>query len=176
MTSTAVTAATAVSTIDPAHFRSVMRHLPTGVAAVCSTNPRTATPCGLIVGTFASLSLDPPWVTFSVARTSTSWPAIASNGHFAVSLLADGQQPVCTALAGKNPDKFRSLEWEMSAYGTPHIHGSLGWIDCTLLHQLDGGDHHLIIAAVRDITAVGSGDPLIFHGGRLGSFRETTAA
>lgn len=167
---------TPVSTVDPTRFRAVMRHLPTGVAAVCSTVPETAKPCGLIVGTFASLSLDPAWVTFSVARTSTSWPQIARNGRFSVSLLADGQQPVCAVLSSKAQDKFQSLDWEMSAYGTPHIRGSLGWIDCVLLQQLEGGDHLLITAAVHEMTAAEEGDPLVFHGGRLGSFRESTAA
>ncbi|MFC3996212.1 flavin reductase family protein [Nocardiopsis sediminis] len=159
------------TTVTPTHFRSVMRHLPTGVAAICSADPRTAEPCGLIVGTFASLSLDPAWVTFNVARTSTSWPRIAGSGRFSVSLLADGQQAVCAALSGKGADKFRSLDWEMSAYGTPRIRGSLGWIDCLLLRELDGGDHLLIIAEAQEMTAADRGDPLVFHGGRLGGLR-----
>lgn len=162
--------------VDPSRFRAVMRHLPTGVAAVCSTDPDTGKPVGLIVGTFASLSLDPAWVTFSVSRTSTSWPAMGRHGRLSVSLLRDGQQRVCAALSRKHADKFRDLDWEMSPYGTPRIRGTLGWIDCTLLQELDGGDHVLVIAQVEEMTAADSGDPLVFHGGRLGSFRESTAA
>ncbi|CAL9615603.1 Flavin reductase [Streptomyces sp. enrichment culture] len=169
-------AMSALGTIDPSHFRTVMRHLPTGVAAICSTDPATDKPCGLIVGTFASLSLEPALVTFSVARTSSSWPKVARNGRFSVSLLADGQQNVCQALSRKDEDKFRHLDWEWSAHGTPHLRGALGWIDCSIMQELDGGDHTLIIATVQGMAAAEAGDPLVFHGGRLGSFRETSAA
>jgi 3-hydroxy-9,10-secoandrosta-1,3,5(10)-triene-9,17-dione monooxygenase reductase component len=161
--------------IQPDQYRAVMRHFPTGVAAICAADPATGRPCGLIVGTFQALSLDPALVTFSIARTSTSWPKIRRSVMFSVNLLADGQQPVCRALAGKAEDKFAAIEWKHSAYGTPHIAGSLGWIDCTIKQELDGGDHVLIIAKVLEMTA-DDGDPLVFHGGRLGGFRESTAA
>lgn len=95
-----------LQSIDPIRFRAVMRHLPTGVAAICSTDPETGAPCGLIVGTFASLSLEPELATFSVARTSTSWSKVSGTGRFSVNLLADGQQSVCKALSRKEGDKF----------------------------------------------------------------------
>src|SRR5213595_1103116 len=71
------------------HYRAVMRHLPTGVAAICSTDPVTGKQNGMIVGTFASLSMEPALVTFSVTHTSTSWPKIAEAERFSVSLLAE---------------------------------------------------------------------------------------
>lgn len=107
--------------------------------------PESGKPAGLLVGTFASLSLDPAWVTFSVARTSTSWPAICRSRRFSVSVLADGQQHVCSELSKRNADKFQNLDWEVSPHGTPRIRGTLGRIGCTLLHELDGGGHVLVI-------------------------------
>jgi len=158
--------------INPEHFRAVMRHLPTGVAAICADDPETAGPAGLIVGTFQSLSLDPPLVTFSVARTSTSWPKVARAHYFSVSMLADGQQHVCKALSSKTGDKFQSIAWSKSKFGTPHIQDSLGWIDCVVREEIDGGDHVLIIADVLEMNSA-DGEPLVFHGGRLGGFRES---
>ncbi len=162
-------------TVTPDHYRAVMRHLPTGVAAICAEDEYTGDPAGMIVGTFQSLSLDPALVTFSIARTSTSWPKISRTGRFSVSLLADGQQPVCKALSSKAADKFSSIPWARSEFGTPHILGSLGWIDCEIKSELDGGDHLLIIADVLHMQAA-EGEPLVFHGGRLGSFREPAAS
>lgn len=167
--------ATLTPTVQPDHYRSVMRHFPTGVAALCATDPETGKPCGLIVGTFQALSLEPALVTFSVARTSTSWPKISRSGVFSVNLLADGQQHICKALSSKADDKFASIEWDQSTYGNPHIAGSLGWIDCSIHQELDGGDHVLIVAKVLEMTAA-DGEPLVFHGGRLGGFRESNAA
>jgi len=161
--------------IQPDQYRAVMRHFPTGVAAICATDPASGRPCGLIVGTFQALSLNPALVTFSIARTSTSWPKIRRSARFSVNLLADGQQPACKALAGKSEDKFAAIEWNQSAYGTPHIAGSVGWIDCAVQQELDGGDHVLVIARVLEMAA-DDGDPLVFHGGRLGGFRESAAA
>ena len=158
--------------IDSDTYRSVMRHLPTGVAAICSTDPVTGAQNGMIVWTFASLSMDPALVTFSVMHSSTSWPKIAASGRFTVSLLAEGQESVCRALSAKGEDKLAALDWYESAWGTPRIHGSLAWFDCTLGQELAGGDHLIVVAHVLEM-APGEGAPLIFHGGRFGSFRES---
>jgi 3-hydroxy-9,10-secoandrosta-1,3,5(10)-triene-9,17-dione monooxygenase reductase component len=157
--------------IDSEHYRAVMRHLPTGVAAICSTDPVTGSQNGMIVGTFASLSMDPALVTFSVTHTSTSWPKIAASDRFSISLLAEDQQQVCRALSAKGEDKLRAVDWSESFWGTPHIIGSLAWFDCQIGQQFAAGDHLIIIASVLEMTP-GEGTPLIFHGGRFGSFRE----
>lgn len=159
--------------IDSDHYRAVMRHLPTAVAAICSTNEATGAHDGMVVGTFASLSMDPALVTFSVTHTSTSWPRIAQAGRFGVSVLAENQQQVCRALSAKGQDKLGSLDWSASRWGTPHLHGALAWFDCRIEQQIVAGDHLIIIASVLDMTH-GEGTPLIFHGGGFGSFRETT--
>jgi flavin reductase (DIM6/NTAB) family NADH-FMN oxidoreductase RutF len=168
MTATAL----AARPIDSDHYRAVMRHLPTGVAAICSTDPITGAQNGMIVGTFASLSMDPALVTFSVTHTSTSWPKIAASGRYGISLLAEGQQQVCRALSAKGENKLETLAWSESDWGTPHIHGSLAWFDCRTEQQIVAGDHLLIVASVLEMTPA-EGTPLIFHGGRFGSFRES---
>jgi len=160
--------------IDSDTYRAVMRHLPTGVAAICSTDPVSGAQSGMIVGTFASLSMEPALVTFSVMHSSSSWPRIADAGTFSVSLLAEDQQQVCRALSAKGEDKLSSVAWSESAWGTPHLDGSLAWFDCRIEQQFTAGDHVVVIASVLDMTpADGAAAPLIFHGGRFGSFRET---
>lgn len=157
-------------TIEPRYFRDVIGHLPTSVTVVAGREPATGTPAGLVVGTFQSLSLDPPLVTFSVATTSSSWPKIR-NGHFSASVLADDQTHVCQAMSSKQPDKFAGLDWSASVEGSPQIAGAHAWIDCTPLHELEGGDHVIVIAQVLRLQA-GTGQPLIFHRGQLGAYRQ----
>lgn len=156
--------------IDPDRYREVMRHHPTGVAAVSALDSSTGDPQGLIVGTLASLSLKPPLLTFSIDRSSKTWPKISRNGTFTVSLLAEGQQKVAEALSRKNHDKFTGLSWRLSSVRTPQIDGALGWIHCTVNRELDGGDHVLVVADVVGMETSG-GQPMIFHGGRFGGFR-----
>lgn len=159
------------ATIEPRHFRDVMGHLPTGVVVVAAREPGTGVPAGLVVGTFQSLSLDPPLVAFSVATTSSSWPKIRPAGFFSASVLADGQHDVCRAMSSKQGDKFAAVDWHESADSTPQIAGAHAWIDCKTTQELDGGDHVIVIAEVRRLDA-GGGQPLVFHRGRLGGYRE----
>lgn len=160
--------------IAPDHYRAVMRHLPTGVAAICSINPVTGIHNAMIVGTFASLSMEPALVTFSVTHTSTSWPEIAESERFSVSLLAEDQQQVSRALSAKGTDKLSTVNWSESLWGTPHIQGSLAWFDCRIEQQIVAGDHVIVIASVLEMTP-NEGNPLIFHGGRFGGFTERGA-
>ncbi len=158
-------------TIEPRHFRDVMGHLPTGVVVVAGRRVDTGDPAGLVVGTFQALSLDPPLVSFSVATTSSSWPKIRPAEYFSASVLADGQNDVCRAMSSKRDDKFAAVDWNESTDGAPQISGSHAWIDCKTVRELEGGDHLVVIAEVRRLEA-GGGDPLLFHRGRLGGYRE----
>ena len=47
--------------IDPAEFRRVLGHFPTGVTVV--TSGSSASPVGVAIGSFASISLDPATLT-----------------------------------------------------------------------------------------------------------------
>ena len=161
-------------TIEPRHFRDVMGHLPTGVVVVAGREPTTGNPAGLVVGTFQSLSLEPPLVSFSVATTSSSWPKIRPAGYFSASVLAHGQDHVCRALSSKHNDKFAAVDWHESLDGTPQISGAHAWIDCKAVQELQGGDHVIVIAEVLRLQA-GSGHPLVFHRGRLGAYRAPAA-
>ncbi|MGH3582421.1 MAG: flavin reductase family protein, partial [Mycobacterium sp.] len=152
-------------------YRSVMGHLPTGVVAISAIQPGIAQPCGMVVGTFQSLSLEPALVSFSVAHTSTSWPKLRSADRLCASVLATGQEDVCKALSGKNPDKFAFVDWTLSSLGSPRITGAHVWVDCHVVQEVDGGDHVIVIAEVHAMD-VGDGEPLVFHRGRLGGYRQ----
>jgi len=163
------------STIDQAHYRNVMGNLPTGVVALSGITADAEFPCGLVVGTFQSLSLDPPLVSFSVAHTSTSWPKVRAAGRLCASVLSAGQESVCRALSSKQPNKFADIDWSLSEAGSPRIDGAHAFVDCEVTHELDGGDHVIVIARVLQMDA-GHGEPLVFHQGRLGGIRQLTAA
>lgn len=160
--------------IEQMQYRTVMGHLPTGVVAVSAILPGTTHPCGMVVGTFQSLSLEPALVSFSVADTSTSWPKLRSAGRLCASVLATGQEPVCKALSSKSPDKFADVEWMLSSAGSPRIAGAHAWIDCHVVGELAGGDHVIVVAEVLAMDA-GDGEPLVFHKGRLGGYRQPVA-
>ncbi|WP_211259852.1 flavin reductase family protein [Streptomyces violens] len=161
--------------VDQRAFRDVMGHLPTGVVAITGVEAETSQPAGMIVGTFQSLSLTPALVTFSVDRSSTSWPKIRSGGRFSASVLAEHQTDVCKALSRKSGDKFEGVEWVPSPEGSPQFLGASAWIDCEIEQELDGGDHVIVIGRVLRMDS-GYSEPLVFHKGKLGGYRAPVAA
>ncbi|HTN79165.1 MAG TPA: flavin reductase family protein [Acidimicrobiales bacterium] len=154
--------------IDPAVFRQVLGHFPTGVTIVTAAPERK--PVGLAVGSFTSLSLDPPLVAFCPSNTSTSWPHIESAGQFCVNILASDQEGLCRHFAGKSDDKFAGIGWKHSPLGSPILDGVLAWIDCTIDAVHPGGDHVIVVGRVHDLEVATEGGPLVFFRGGYGRF------
>ena len=161
---------TAPSTFDAARFRQVLGHFCTGVAVI--TAVEEGEPVGFTAQSFTSVSLDPPLVAVSPARTSNSWPRIRSTGVFCANVLAEDQEALARVFATRGADKFRGVGWTASP-GTrsPMLDGALSWVDCRIEAEHDGGDHLLVLARVVDL-GVGEGGrrPLLFYRGGYGRF------
>jgi 3-hydroxy-9,10-secoandrosta-1,3,5(10)-triene-9,17-dione monooxygenase reductase component len=149
---------------DTAQFRRVLGHFPTGLVVVTALGP-DGDPAGLAVGSFASVSLDPPLVGFFVDRSSTSWPKIAQALRFCVNVLAEDQKELCQTFAVSGGRKFDGLRWRRSALGSPVLDGVLAWMDCTLASVSDAGDHLAVLGAVQDLSVSRDGKPLLFFKG-----------
>lgn len=150
-------------------FREVLGHFTTGIAVITGRVGEQTS--GLAVGSFCSLSLDPPLVLFCPAKTSASWPLIQAAGSFCVNILAEDQQDLCALFAGKSRDKFANVAWHPASTGSPILDGVLAWIDCRVNAVQDSGDHYVVIGDVLDLSVERSARPLIsFRGGfELGS-------
>ncbi len=154
--------------IDPSVFRKVLGHFPTGVTVVASqVGDRQL---GLAIGSFFSVSLDPPLVGFCVATTSGSWPHMAEVGSFGVSVLADDQHEMSNRFASKLEDKFEGLSWEPAPVtGSPLIHDAVAHLDCDLHDQVTEGDHVVVIGRVRALEVHREeAGPLLFFRGAYG--------
>lgn len=152
-----------MSAIDQATYRQVLGHFPTGVTVVAGMDGDD--PVGLAVGSFFSISLDPPLVGFCVGTASNSWARLAPSGSFCVNVLGDDQEDVCRVFASSGDDKFASIGWKPAETGSPLIDGVLAWIDCDLEATHDGGDHHIIVGRVKGLGIGHEGDPLVFFRG-----------
>ena len=152
-----------MSAIDQAHYRQVLGHFPTGVTVVAGV--ADGTPVGLAVGSFFSLSIDPPLVGFCVGKSSNSWKAMEPSGSFCVNILGADQEDVCRVFATSGDDKFATIGWTKAESGSPLINDVLAWIDCDLETVHDGGDHHIVVGRVRGMDVGHEGDPLVFFRG-----------
>jgi flavin reductase (DIM6/NTAB) family NADH-FMN oxidoreductase RutF len=157
-----------MGSFDSANYRQVLGHFPTGVTVV--TAATDGVPVGLAVGSFSSVSLDPPLVAFFPDRSSSSWPKIAAAGAFCVNILGEDQEDVCRRFAMKGDDKFNGLGWKPTATGSPLIEGVIAWIDCDIDSVTDAGDHFCVMGRVRDLAVGHDRGPLVFFRGGYGRF------
>jgi 3-hydroxy-9,10-secoandrosta-1,3,5(10)-triene-9,17-dione monooxygenase reductase component len=156
-------------TIDQTLFRQVLGCYPTGVCAITACGDDGA-PIGMVIGSFTSVSLDPPLIGFLPAKNSSSWPQIEAVGHFCVNVLASDQMDVCRQLAAKGPDKFAEVNFALSDHGHPVIMDGIARIDCTLRSVIDAGDHWFVLGTVLSLETMRDGDPMLFYRGKYGGF------
>lgn len=156
-------------TIDSARFRQVLGHFCSGVTVIASVHE--GEPVGLAVGSFASLSLDPPLVLFCADKSSSSFPKIRESGHFCVNILAEDQEDVSRVFASKGTDKFAGMGYRKSGTGSPILDGVLAWIDCDLGDVIEQGDHYVVVGRVKELDVEHEGGPLLFFRGGYGRFQ-----
>jgi 3-hydroxy-9,10-secoandrosta-1,3,5(10)-triene-9,17-dione monooxygenase reductase component len=149
-------------TFDEASFRQVLARFATGVVVVTGSTPEG--PAGLTCQSFSSLSLDPPLVLLSTARTSRTWPRIEATGRFAVNVLGDDQRDLSERFAVSGGDKFAGVEWRPGALGNPLLDGAIAHLECDVHAVHDGGDHVIVIGRVRALEAPGLEErtPLVY--------------
>jgi 3-hydroxy-9,10-secoandrosta-1,3,5(10)-triene-9,17-dione monooxygenase reductase component len=150
-------------------MRDVLGHFATGVVVV-TARAADGTPLGFTCQSFASLSLDPPLVSFAPARTSSTWPRIREAGTFCVNVLAEDHRDLSIGFArsGGGVDKFAGVDWFPAPSGAPVLEGVSAWIDCTLWAEHDGGDHTIAVGRVHDLGADPGRLPLLFYRGGYG--------
>jgi flavin reductase (DIM6/NTAB) family NADH-FMN oxidoreductase RutF len=142
-------------------FRTVLGCYPTGVCivtAIGENNRRLA----LVVGSFTSISLDPPLVGFFPDKQSSTWPAIEQVGRFCVNVLSVRQLDVCRRFAVRNTDKFGGLSHDISPSGQPLLSDAIAWIDCVIDRVIEVGDHWLVVGDVQSLGIQNAHSPLLF--------------
>ncbi len=155
--------------IDPARFRETLGHYPTGVAVVTAV-AENGRPAGMVVGTFSSVSLDPPLIAFFPATGSRSFEQLRTARVFCVNVLASDQEPLCRRFAGSGPDKFEGVGWRPGPLGSPILDGAVSWIECTFEQISQAGDHYVVLGLVQELAVERSTLPLLFFQGGYGRF------
>ncbi len=159
--------------IDPLRYRAVLGHFPTGVTVV--TGMADGEPVGLTIGSFTSVSLDPPLVGFLPMVDSTRWHTIRESGSFCVNVLGADHGDLCWQFAKSSIEHpFEGVGWMPTpATGSPLLDGVVAWMDCTIEEVVPAGDHHFVMGRVVALDHLGGEHeptPLLFFRGQLGRF------
>jgi flavin reductase (DIM6/NTAB) family NADH-FMN oxidoreductase RutF len=154
---------------DTNQFRQVLGHYPTGVSIVTARQP-SGEPVGMAVGSFTSVSLDPPLVAFFADKGSTTFPQIEAAGSFCVNVLGAHQEHTCRSFSRRGHDRFGGIRWRPSATGLPILEDVVAWIECDIESVQEAGDHYLAIGKVRALDTASPSLPLMFFRGGYGEF------
>ncbi len=155
--------------MDTETFREALASVCTPVSVV--TSHRDGHPHGTTVSAFCSLSLEPPLVLVSLARTSDLLAIVTESRVFGINVLSDGQQELAVNFARKGPDKFDGVAWELDR-GVPRILGAATWLVCRLEQLHEGGDHLIAVGEVQHAES-GPGNPLLYRYREFGTMRPT---
>lgn len=153
-------------TVSPGRYRAVMRQHAKGVAIITAG---TQTPAGFCATSLASVSLDPPLVSFTVGLRAASWPAIRTARHVMAHLLADDQEDLARRFAQPGAEKFGPpTRWHRGPHGLPILDNTLACLTLAPIRHILAGDHMLIISQVTAAWHQADGSPLIHHHGKFG--------
>ncbi len=158
----------AAGSVDAAALRSVLGNFCTGVTVITAQHGDRA--YGFACQSVTSLSLEPPYVSFCPATTSTSWPWMRRSGRVCINVLAGDQRDLCGRFAGSGGDKFAGAAWSPGGNGAPALHGVLARVEAELEMEHEAGDHTIAVCRVTALHAEREHDPLLFFRGGYGSF------
>jgi flavin reductase (DIM6/NTAB) family NADH-FMN oxidoreductase RutF len=156
------------SAIDPRDFRNALGTYATGVTIITAMAQREK-PYGITCNSFASVSLNPPLVLWSLGLYSQGLPIFQNASHFAVNVLGASQEALAAQFAKASTDKFKGVSWTPGLGNAPLLADSVACFQCRAANRYYGGDHVIFLGAVEAYTYNGK-EPLLFARGGYGRF------
>ncbi|QQO17042.1 flavin reductase family protein [Bradyrhizobium diazoefficiens] len=156
------------SPIDPRDFRNALGTYGTGVTIITAT-AADGKPYGITCNSFASVSLNPPLVLWSLGTYSSSLTAFQNASHFTVHVLGTSQQELANKFAKSSEDKFAGVDWTPGLGNAPVLAESVANFQCRSVNRYYGGDHVIFLGAV-EAYAYNASEPLLFARGTYGRF------
>jgi flavin reductase (DIM6/NTAB) family NADH-FMN oxidoreductase RutF len=149
-------------------FRSALGRFSTGITVITINTPDG--PMGFTANSFSSVSLDPPMVLWSLARSSNRFAPFATAKDYTIHVLSADQVDLCKRFA-RSGAGFEGIEVSYNEAGVPLIENCLARFECQQYASYDGGDHVIIVGRVEE-ACMRNGEPLLFSSGEYGRFRE----
>ncbi|GGD05568.1 flavin reductase family protein [Nocardioides daphniae] len=146
---------------DQRALRDAYGTFPSGVVAVAARVGGQLV--GIAASSFTSISVEPALVSFSIARSSQTWPVLREAGEIGVSVLADHHDLLCRQLAGPADQRFEGLRLRTSAAGAVLLDEAVSTFTTTIHSELEAGDHLIVLLEVSAVESAGDREPLVFH-------------
>ncbi len=147
-------------------FRAALGMFATGVTIVTARSS-TGELVGLTANSFNSVSLAPPLVLWSLARSATSMHAFSTGSHYAINILGADQQALALRFASRDADRFAGVDFVDGVAGAPLLAGAAATFECFNRSRYEEGDHVIFVGEVERCTQRTGASPLLFHGGKF---------
>lgn len=159
--------------LDSQMFKNTFAHWASAVTVVTTVHKEQWK--GVTVSAFNTVSFDPPLVAVFLNKKLYTHQLVAASGVYAVNLLSEKQRELAKIFAGMKPeiqDRFEGQDCFTSETGSPILKAALGWLDCKIVHQYEGGDHTIFVGEVlaADFDTEADASPLLYHGELWGRF------
>lgn len=145
-------------------FFEIMASFPSGVAIVTTVGP-DGVPRGLTTTAVSSVSARPPTILVCVDLGSRTLAALRASRTFVVNFVGQGRSALCLLFASKADDKFDRVSWRpLTDSGLPLLHEDvLAWAECSTVHDLEVGDHVILVARVEDGGVIHELEPPLMY-------------
>jgi flavin reductase (DIM6/NTAB) family NADH-FMN oxidoreductase RutF len=158
--------------VDAALFRQVFRRHAAGVAVVTADPGRG--PAGVTVTSLASLSAEPPLLSFGISATASTWPNLRDADTAVVHLLGAAHAELARTFATSGIDRFAApTRWRRLPTGEPVLDGAAAWLRISIEHRHPVGGSHLVIGRVEEVGLAETSGPLLYHDGSYHALQET---
>jgi flavin reductase (DIM6/NTAB) family NADH-FMN oxidoreductase RutF len=143
-------------------FRDSLGLFATGIAIATTSDAASRSRVGITINSFASVSMEPPLVLFSISRKLHSFQAFERAPGFTINVLRTDQKDLSAQFARAGEDKWRTVEAVEGAHSGLIIPACLASFDCRLHQRHDGGDHTILVGEVVSLTSGDRHEPLIY--------------
>lgn len=155
---------------DPRQLRNALGQFTTGVCVITARNQQGEA-FGITVNSFASVSLDPALVLWSLRNDSECYADFAASRHYAVNILSQDQRMLSNQYSQKEAHLLLPDHHRTGKTGLPILRKALCSFECEIWQRYDGGDHIILVGKVIEVNSAPVGKPLVFQGGQYRQLR-----
>ncbi len=137
-----------MSNENPRALRDAFGAFLTGITVVTAFDSNNNL-LGFTANSFSSVSLEPPLLLVSLAKTSRNYKAFTTASGFAVNILAEDQKEISQVFAMPVADRFAAVKWATGPQGSPVLDEVAAWFDCSMHQVIEAGDHAILIGKVE---------------------------
>lgn len=152
-------------TVTGEQLRETVGTFPSGVTVV--TTHEGGVDVGMTVSAFASLSLEPAMVMFSVANTSSSMPYLTVGAPLGISVLAETQAGLARQFSTRGIDRFEGVDILRRERNISVLGDSAAWFSGEIVNAFPGGDHTIFTVAVSECAVNDGIRPLLYQQGQF---------